>query len=443
MARGSSAALAGLVAVLAFACANGQSNMEFAGYAPPKEGVDADAGPVILSETGDVFSFGDGSSGQLGLGPASLMTTPYMVDKMPRGGMYMVAAGYAHAVAVTESGHIFTWGNNAYGQLGFKNVSIDFTYPTQVHQLADTRITYVCAGYAHTVAVTDTGVVYGWGSNDKGQLGLDGFTATFSPTLISGLAGKKVTRVSCGYDTTVAMTDKGLVYTFGNNHVGQLGLGHQRAVVGVNQVTALADTVVVQAEAGWSHMIALDDEGVAYCWGDNTIGQCGLGHKDSPILEVAPIERLRDKGVFFVATGYFSNLVLTDTGMVYGFGSNDHGQLGIYDKFDRDVPVAVPLLSMRNVTHISSGATHTIVATGNNRVYTFGSNSEGQLGTASFESKLRPVAVEMEGKKVYEVLAGYQYSLILAETCDTVPDVLADKEMAIELPGAAAALRGQ
>lgn len=431
----SSALLAGLVAVLAFACANGQTNMEFAGYAPPKEGVDSDSGPVILSETGDVYSFGDGSSGQLGLGPSSLMTTPRLVDTMPRGGMYMVAAGYAHAVAVTESGHIFTWGNNAYGQLGFKNVSIDFTYPTQVHQLADTRITYVCAGYAHTIAVTDAGVVYGWGSNDKGQLGLDGFTATFSPTMITGLSGKKVTRVSCGYDTTVAMTDKGLVYTFGNNQQGQLGLGHTRPVVGVNQVTSLADSVIVQAEAGWSHMIALDDEGVAYCWGDNTIGQCGLGHKDSPILEVAPIERLRDKGVFFVATGYFTNLVLTDTGMVYGFGSNDYGQLGIYDKFDRDVPVAVPLLSMRNVTHISSGATHTIVATGNNRVYTFGSNTEGQLGTASFESKLRPVAVEMEGKKIYEVLAGYQYSLILAETCDTVPDELADKESDIELPG--------
>jgi len=419
-----------------------QTNMEHAGYAPPKEGVDSDAGPVILSETGDVYSFGDGSSGQLGLGPASVMTTPYLMDKMPRGGMYMVAAGYAHAVAVTESGHIYTWGNNAFGQLGFKNVSVDFTYPTQVHHLADTRITYVCAGFAHTIAVTDTGVVYGWGSNDKGQLGLDGFTATFSPTIITGLVGKKVTRVSCGYDSTVALTDKGHVYSFGNNHVGQLGHGTTNVISGVQQITALADTTIVQAEAGWSHMLALDDEGVAYCWGDNTLGQCGLGYKDSPVLEVTAIERIRDKGVFFLATGYFSNLVLTDTGMVYGFGSNDHGQLGVYDKFDRDVPVAVPLLSMRNVTHISSGATHTIVATGNNRVYTFGSNSEGQLGTASFESKTRPVAVEMEGKKVYEVLAGYQYSLILADTCDTVPDKLADKSFMLEMPGSNAQKTG-
>jgi alpha-tubulin suppressor-like RCC1 family protein len=101
-----------------------------------------------------------------------------------------------------------------------------------------------------------------------------------------------------------------------------------------------------------------------YGWGDNSVGQLGLGYKDSPVLDVTPIERLRDKGVYFVATGYFHNFVLTDSGMVYGFGSNDHGQLGIYDKFDRDIPVAVPLLSMRNVTHISSGATHTIVATG-------------------------------------------------------------------------------
>jgi len=344
----------------------------------------------------------------------------------------MASAGYAHNVAVTETGDIYTWGNNAFGQLGFRNISIDFTIPTRVDQLQNTRIVYVCAGFAHTLAVTDVGVVYGWGSNDKGQLGLEGFTATFTPTVITGLMGKKVVRVSCGYDTSVIVTDRGLVYTFGDNSMGQLGLGHKRPMTGVNQVIALADSTIVQAEAGWAHMLALDEQGVAFGWGDNSLGQLGLGFKDSPITEVATIERLRDKGVYFLATGYFHTFALTDSGMVYGFGSNDHGQLGVYDKFDRDIPVAVPLLSMRNVTHISAGATHSIVATGNNRVYTFGSNSEGQLGTANFESKLRPVAVEMEQKRIYEVLAGYQFSLILAESCNELPDSLPDKEHDVE-----------
>jgi alpha-tubulin suppressor-like RCC1 family protein len=360
------------------------------------------------------------------------MTTPHIIDQLPKSKLYMVNTGYAHAVAVTETGEIFTWGNNAFGQLGFRNVSVDFTYPSQVHTLQDTRIVYVCAGFAHTLAVTDKGETYGWGSNDKGQLGLEGFTATFTPTLITGLVGKKVIRVSCGYDTSVAVTDKGLVYTFGDNSEGQLGLGHTTAMVGVNQVTALADSTIVQAEAGWAHMLALDDQGVSYGWGDNSVGQLGLGYKDSPVLEVTPVERLRDKGAYYLATGYFHSFALTDSGMVYGFGSNDHGQLGVYDKFDRDIPVAVPLLSMRNVTHISAGATHSIVATGNNRVYTFGSNSEGQLGTANFEDKVRPVAVEMEGKRVYEVLAGYQFSLILAESCGDVPDTLPNKEYPVD-----------
>jgi alpha-tubulin suppressor-like RCC1 family protein len=345
---------------------------------------------------------------------------------------------------VTEDGAIYTWGNNAFGQLGFRNISIDFTLPSKVHALESTRIVYVCAGFGHTIAVTDLGVTYAWGSNDKGQLGLEGFTATFTPTIITGLMGKKVTRVSCGYDTTVAVTDKGLVYTFGDNAMGQLGLGHTRPSTGVNQVTALADSVVVQAEAGWAHVIALDDKGVSFGWGDNSVGQLGLGYKDSPVLDVTPIERLRDKGVYFMAVGYFSNFMLTDSGMVYAFGSNDHGQLGIYDKFDRDVPVAVPLLSMRNVTHISAGATHTIVATGNNRVYSFGANTEGQLGTANFEDRVRPISVEMENKRVYEVLAGYQFSLILAESCTDVPD-LPDKERALDplvLPVTHTMLRG-
>jgi len=376
---------------------------------------------IVLSEVGDVYSFGDGSTGQLGLGPTSMMTTPHIIDQLPRKKIYMMSSGYAHSVAVTETGEIYTWGNNAFGQLGFRNISVDFTYPSQVYTLANTRIVYVCAGFAHTLAITDRGETYGWGSNDKGQLGLEGFVATFTPTLITGLVGKKVIRVSCGYDLSLAVTDKGLVYTFGANNVGQLGLGHTKPMVGVNQVTALADNVIVQAEAGWSHVLALSEQGVTYAWGDNTLGQLGLGYKDSPVLEVQTIDRLKDKGVYFIAVGYFHNFVLTDSGMVYGFGSNDHGQLGVYDKFDRDIPVAIPLLSMRNVTHISAGATHTIVATGNNRVYTFGSNAEGQLGTANFEEKLRPTAVEMEGKRIYEVLAGYQYSLILAESCSDVP----------------------
>jgi len=332
---------------------------------------------------------------------------------------------------VTEDGKIYTWGNNAFGQLGFRNISIDFTLPTKVDVLEDTRIVYVCAGFGHTIAVTDQGVTYAWGSNDKGQLGLEGFTATFTPTVIVGLHGQKVTRVSCGYDTTVAITDKGVVYAFGENSLGQLGLGHTRPMVGVNQVVALADSVIIQAEAGWSHVIALDDKGVTYGWGDNSVGQLGLGYKDSPILEVTAIERLRDKGVYYVAVGYFTNFVLTDSGMVYGFGSNDHGQLGVYDLFDREVPVAIPLLCMRNVTHISAGATHSIVATGNNRVYSFGGNAQGQLGTANFEDRVRPIAVEMENKRIFEVLAGYQYSLILAESCSDIQD-LPDKEHDLE-----------
>jgi len=310
--------------------------------------------------------------------------------------------------------------------------------------LAKTRIVYVCAGFGHTVAVTDQGVTYAWGSNDMGQLGLEGMTATYSPTIVTGLMGKHVTRVSCGHGNTYAVTDKGLVYAFGDNSVGQLGLGHTTATSGVNQVLSLADLTIVQAEAGWTHAIALDDKGVAYSWGDNSIGQLGLGHKQSPVLNPTAIDRLRDKGVFFVSTGYFHNFVMTDSGIVYGFGSNDHGQLGVYDKFDRDAPVAVPLLSMRNVTQISAGATHTLVATGNNRVYGFGSNSEGQLGTASTFDTVRPVAVETDNKRVFEVLAGYQFSLVLAGSCTDLPDSLSENEAPLSVvdPHTPGMLRG-
>jgi len=82
----------------------------------------------------------------------------------------MTAGGYAHAVAVTEDGAIYTWGNNAFGQLGFRNISIDFTLPSKVHSLENTRIVYVCAGFGHTVAVTDQGVTYAWGSNIRDSL---------------------------------------------------------------------------------------------------------------------------------------------------------------------------------------------------------------------------------------------------------------------------------
>uniref|UniRef100_A0A3B4TDV6 Probable E3 ubiquitin-protein ligase HERC4 n=1 Tax=Seriola dumerili TaxID=41447 RepID=A0A3B4TDV6_SERDU len=241
------------------------------------------------------------------------------------------------------------------GQLGLGKVKTDTNSPQHLRSLSAIPLVQVAAGGEQSFALSVSGGVFGWGRNDRGQLGLgdtrgEGSSLSFSPSLISTLS-----QVACGSQHSVALTKDGQVYTWGQDSRGQLGLGKVKT-----------DTNSPQ------HLRSLSA---------------------IPLVQVA--------------AGGEQSFALSVSGGVFGWGRNDRGQL------DRQTPTPVHYLNKRKTIHISCGTDHTAVLTKDGAVFTFGSGQYGQLGHNSFRDGLRPrLVAELWGAKVTKIACG-RYSTVL------------------------------
>jgi len=151
-----------------------------------------DVNTLLLSQKGEVYSFGGGSFGQLGLGALSSMRldndgapyepTPKKIDAFFGEPIISIDCGDAHSMALTSKGKLYGWGAAACGQLGIDNSkplpkdSEGSPYqpiPSLVAALSKRIIVSVSCGEAHTLALDDNGIIYSFGANGCGQLGQD------------------------------------------------------------------------------------------------------------------------------------------------------------------------------------------------------------------------------------------------------------------------------
>ncbi|XP_060202019.1 ultraviolet-B receptor UVR8-like isoform X2 [Lycium barbarum] len=211
---------------------------------------------LALSDVGQVWGWGYGGEGQLGLGSRiKIVASPHLIPCLdtsshgldrslgsPQGsittgsqtrkalGSYVkrIACGGRHSAVITDAGVLLTFGWGLYGQCGLGNTN-DVLRPTCVSSLLNTRIEAVAGGLWHSVCLCDRGRVYTFGGNQFGQLGLGTGTdhAETSPRLVdaSVLENKNAKVVSCGARHNAIMTEDSKVYSWGWNKYGQLGLG--------------------------------------------------------------------------------------------------------------------------------------------------------------------------------------------------------------------------
>ncbi|XP_044213215.1 probable E3 ubiquitin-protein ligase HERC4 isoform X1 [Thunnus albacares] len=182
---------------------------------------------VALTKDGQVFTWGQDSRGQLGLGKRKLgANSPQHLRSLSAIPLVQIAAGGEQSFALSVSGGVFSWGRNNCGQLGLGDTTDRHT-PTPVHSLDMKKTIHISCGKDHTAVLTKDGVVFTFGSGQYGQLGHNSFSDELRPRLVTELWGAKVIKIACGRHHTLVMTDSKRVYSFGCGEQGQLGHGEE------------------------------------------------------------------------------------------------------------------------------------------------------------------------------------------------------------------------
>ncbi|KAI8871740.1 RCC1/BLIP-II [Ramicandelaber brevisporus] len=295
---------------------------------------------------GHVLVVGSGELGQLGLGEdITERRFPFPLKDLSEKHVIDIASGGIHNLVLTDSGKIYSWGCNDQKALGRNDddelhpVIIPFTESSSNNNVNFVR---VYGGDSISVALTDDGKVYTWGTyrSSEGLLGFDKQNDVQSePTIVGELVKEQVVDIAVGSDHVLALTRRGEVYSWGNGQNFQLGrrIVERRKINGTRpERVALKD--IVKIGAGSYHSMAVDKHDNVYSWGLNNYGQCGIsatdGGHDDTIKAPTLIRRLSEdknpsRKVKQITGGEHHSAVLYDDGSLFTFGRSENCQLGL------------------------------------------------------------------------------------------------------------------
>ncbi|KAL5753461.1 hypothetical protein ACOSP7_023638 [Xanthoceras sorbifolium] len=235
---------------------------------------------LAVTMEGEVQSWGRNQNGQLGLGTTVDSLVPQKIQAFQGVSIKMVSAGAEHTVAVTEDGDLYGWGWGRYGNLGLGDRN-DRLVPEKVANvyLQGEKMVMVACGWRHTISVSSSGGLYTYGWSKYGQLGHGDFEDHLVPHKLEALHGSFISQVSGGWRHTMALTSNGKLYGWGWNKFGQVGVGDNVDKCSPVQVKFPNDQKVVQISCGWRHTLAVTERQNVFSWGRGTNGQ--LGHGES------------------------------------------------------------------------------------------------------------------------------------------------------------------
>jgi alpha-tubulin suppressor-like RCC1 family protein len=314
------------------------------------------------------------------------------------------AMGNDHTVAVKATdGTVWAWGRNDDGQLAYftPNTSCN-TCPSNAHsdspgqsQGLTQQVASVSGGQETTQAVSTESTVWNWGGSlTYGQ--------PSTPTQVTAIAGSAIATgggAGTGGGYQAALTADGTVWNWGNL------LGTSTYVTTPSKVGG--GTGFVAMAAGDNHVLGLKSDGTVWAFGNNSAGQLGNNSQTaSPtfvqVKGVAGSGFLT--GVSAIAAGGSHSLALKSNGTVFSWGSNTAGQLGVANGkkgislSKTPVQVKDPADSTGNLTaviSVAAGKSHSVALKSAGSVWTWGDNTSGQLGNnnSSVTSSYSPVAV--------------------------------------------------
>ena len=363
--------------------------------------------------TYNLYSWGANSSSQLGDGTIVDKHIPTNIGSYSASS-YTISTGYSHSMILVDH-KLYMWGSNIKGQLG-NNTNSDLSTPTQSGliltggTLKPGLFKYATLGKRHSVGISPAGFMYAWGDNSYGQLGDGTSVDKIIPTIITSVDNGSNTIVNApswkkvvASNHNLAIDQSGRLYAWGNNDHGQLGNVITTPTT-TTTITPLANSSTplligsasstdkwLSIVVGDSHSMGLKWNSILpiasnlelYTWGSNQYGQLGDG---TNISSSTPIKIPNPVGAHWVviACGSDHSMGLDNTGRLYTWGRNNHGQLGDGTNANRNLPTST---SSTVFNLIDGGGNNSIAVDGLKNLYSWGDNSSGELGDNTLVDK--------------------------------------------------------
>ena len=299
-----------------------------------------------------------------------------------------VSAGGSHTMAITSDGVLWGWGENLFGQLGdgtrYGSDGTIFTNQTIPVPILE-NVTYVSAGARHTMAITDDGILWGWGHNAYGQLGIGTAGYIYSEhafVLRPVPIMENVRTVSAASSHTMAITFDEELWGWGSNRSANLGIGvenvnrdDERLNEGFRLTPILVMENVTGVSAAYTHTMAVTSDGSLWAWGGNNQGR----FIDSEVLWFpAPVQIM--EGIDYVCISWGSTRAVDTAGNLLAWGDNRSGRVGDGTTERRLTPVII----LENIVAVSSGdGSHNFAIDSDGVLWAWGSNRNKTLGDGS------------------------------------------------------------
>lgn len=345
------------------------------------------------------------TSGPAAGGEGAALTGPYDYN-MP---VFTKVAAAMHGnfgLGVSDEGLLYAWGDNTNGQLGTGD-KVASGVPVQVQGLPPEALPIQDVAGAQNMAsfaVGADGNVYAWGANRLGLLGNGTTTASLTPVKVNLPQGEKAVQVSASGDlkhSAYALTEAGHVYAWGDGFAGQLGNGSSSSSSTPVQVVGGAQggeflTGIKQIHSSVDAVLALTEDGTVYSWGYNFHGDLGIGFKSDDSSKPVRVSMPAAAGpVAKVAGGAHNGFALTEEGKVYGWGVNSGGLMGSGATSEVYTPRLIPGLDTVTVSDITTAFWTATVLTDEGKLLSWGKGIA--LGNGSSSDSSVPVPVDQTG----------------------------------------------
>lgn len=332
-----------------------------------------------------------------------------------------LSLGTHHSCGI-ENSQLYCWGRTWEGQVGNNVRGTD--KPNQNTPLAiatDMNFKMVSSGTQFSCGLTNAGVVYCWGNNTNGVLGVGDKLPRSVPTQVAELNFYgPIVKIGVGRTFNIysdhipagrrpahacALTESGKVYCWGDNSLGQLGV-HESMAESTAPRNVIHDKAFDQLHVGGAHSCAREKESKKYfCWGSNYVYE--LASVNLGNIVYRPVELVLPHTVKDLALGVGITCYTTATNNAYCLGRNGHAELGRGTRSNREAgPMPVGQLQGR-AAKIYPGSLFACARTTANEAYCWGDNYSGQQGTGSTGGTfLQPAKVNLGTAKVSGMALG-------------------------------------